>query len=198
MKRSGYWSRRRPMPRRAPVRNGVPASQGSALDDLARAIVMVRAGAAAFPNPDGSLAWQGPCEWHAFEGDSAPRWLQWSHIRGKAVAPRLRWHPLNAKALCSECHLGRWHDSGGWARRDPLAAARMDTRRTAFLNAIRTPEQQAWLMLKNERHEKPKPEAVAAELLATLRAMTHGRPELAMPTDSLAIVLALAEESAAG
>lgn len=184
------------MPKRAAVRNGVPATQSAALDDLARAVVMVRAGASAFPNADGSLAWQGPCEWHKFEGDAAPRWLQWSHIRGKAVAPRLRWHPLNAKALCSECHLGRWHDSGGWGRRDPLAAAKMDTRRTAFLASIRTPEQQAWLMQANERHEKPDAHAIAADLLDVLNALTHRRPHLAMPSESLAVVLSLAEDHA--
>lgn len=82
------------------------------LDMLARHLVMLRANASVIENKKGSPSYHGKCQWCQNK-----RWLQWSHIHPRGKYPWLRWDPDNAVALCSGCHLFKWH-------RDPYAAER--------------------------------------------------------------------------
>lgn len=80
------------------------------LDDFARRIVMIRAGAKQVgrQNESGklSLVWFGACQWCGVR-----RKLQWSHIHSRGAAPHMRWDPDNATAMCAHCHKFRWHDN---------------------------------------------------------------------------------------
>jgi hypothetical protein len=117
------------------------------MDALARAVVMVRAGAVLVPNANGSgWHWQGACEKCRRVRD-----LQWCHIHSQGSTPALRWYPDNAFAACAECHVfGResWHrDVTGamkWLRehRGDAAVDALDfLRRTR-----RKPDHDAWRM----------------------------------------------------
>ncbi len=90
--------RRSPIRRVAARRYGLTAAERLEMDDLARAVVMVRAGASYEPVP-GRLRWFGPCECCSRSGP-----LDWSHILGRAEAPRLVWVPENAMAQVRGCH----------------------------------------------------------------------------------------------
>jgi 5-methylcytosine-specific restriction endonuclease McrA len=88
-------------------RAAITESQRRELNDLAKEICMLRAGAARVEEQKGrrlEVRWYGNCLWCGFEG-----WLQWSHIEPVGEHPRLRWDPDNALALCKRCHLFRWH-----------------------------------------------------------------------------------------
>jgi hypothetical protein len=100
--------RRSPIRRVAASRFGLTAAERLEMDDLARAVVMVRAGASYEPGPK-SLRWFGPCECCEKSGP-----LDWSHILGRAEAPRLVWVPENAMAQVRGCHW-KWTEHKNWA-----------------------------------------------------------------------------------
>lgn len=68
-----------------------------ALDELARTVVMLRAGAVLIEE-DGRRSWVGNCQ-------KCGRWrgLSWCHVFTRA-ALSVRWDPENAFAWCSGCH----------------------------------------------------------------------------------------------
>ena len=74
------------------------------MDDLARTVVMLRAGAVLAETAGGALSWWGGCAWCRLK-----RWLQWAHIHSRGACPPLRWDPDNALALCAGCHKFKWH-----------------------------------------------------------------------------------------
>ena len=73
------------------------------LDDLAKAVVMLRHGAGLLERVRGGFGWWGSCLRCMVVG-----WLQWSHIHSRKVRPRSIWDPDNALALCRRCH-ETWH-----------------------------------------------------------------------------------------
>jgi len=89
-------------------RAGLSRAQRERLDDLARAVVMIRAGATLVPvETRRGWAWWGRCERCMRE-----RFLQWCHVHSQGSTPALKWEPDNAFAGCAECHVfGRnaWH-----------------------------------------------------------------------------------------
>lgn len=108
--RPGGWIRRRTRPARVAKRRvGLSADERKQMDDLARACVMVRIGAAYDIGRDG-LRWFGYCEEcqplaiRDLLPDCEPKPLQWSHILGQGESPRTKWLSENAMAHCSGCH----------------------------------------------------------------------------------------------
>lgn len=110
IRRSGYIARKKRPPRFAKRRVGLDRLEREQMDDLARAVVMVRAGlersgrtgrllGIVYEVGPESLRWSGHCE-----ECGAYRPLQWSHILGQGESPRMKWVVENAMAHCAGCH----------------------------------------------------------------------------------------------
>lgn len=187
--RSAVLRRKNTMRRQAVRRGGMDAVTKRALDDLARAVVMLRVGASAVEMPRRRLGWWGLCQWHAFDwrehriAKLDPDWLQWAHIRSVGAASGLRWVADNAVALCSKCHMGRWHDPKGFGqeRRFLVNDGSLDPRRV-FLNSVRTPEQLA--ALATAPPKKVDGVMAALDLFAELERLAPGRIAWALPRES--------------
>ena len=81
--------------RRGKKRAGASSSLIAQLDDAARTVCMLRAGAQRL-----DTGWWGACQ--KCEKD---RYLQWSHYIGRRLR-RTRWEEDNTFALCAGCHMG--------------------------------------------------------------------------------------------
>lgn len=107
------------LPKVAKRRGGLDRLERLQMDDLCRAVVMVRARAGYDMGPN-ALLWFGWCEECSPPAmrhpDPVP--LDWSHILGRAEAPRLVWVPENAIAHCRGCHYT-------WGLRPSLRADRL-------------------------------------------------------------------------
>lgn len=105
------------MRRSAKRARGLTASQRQEMDDLARTIVMLRAGARLEGRQTDAgrvyYVWVGRCQWCDKHRD-----LQWCHIYSRGAHPSLRWNPDNAFAGCAYCHKFRWHDNPEGERRN--------------------------------------------------------------------------------
>lgn len=164
-------------------RQGLTTSQNEAVDELARAVCMVSAGAAMIA-PEGRRKtkpqWWGRCAWCKREG-----WLQWCHIRSRGSAPALVHDPLNAWAGCSSCHMGRQHDVE--AIQDPFGP-QPEMTYEEFIATIRTPDAIAYLRAEHKGRDVVL-QAVAN--VATLEGLTRGHVERALWPEHLAIVAEL-------
>ncbi len=182
------WFRTRRMRPKAERSAGLIVDQREALDELARAVVMVKAGATPFF--DKRTKWWGLCEWCRKDGKSAPDYLSWCHIRTRNAAPTLVHHPLNAWAGCSRCHMGRQHDV--WGIQDDLAGIALRQAYFDFIAAIRSPGELEWLMSKHERPPGVTP--LGASILrgqdnvTELRTLTHGHIERALRPEHRAVL----------
>jgi len=99
--------RRTPMPRRSRriVAGRNRTEWNERLDDLFRAIVMTKHGAARMPYSSGrGWFWYGRC----LRCDCA-RPLYVSHIEPKGSNGHLRWTEGNAFPFCYACHIQWWH-----------------------------------------------------------------------------------------
>lgn len=104
MKRGGWLRRGAGLRKKSRSRLGLDTLEQDEMESLAKACVMVRAGAFYEINARSlDLSWSGPCEDGC--GRSGP--LQFSHIFGRGEAPRLVWVPENAMAQHPGCHK-RW------------------------------------------------------------------------------------------
>lgn len=147
MRRPWFLARRRLKPK-AERSAGLIVEQREALDELARAVVMVKASATPFFDAK-RTQWWGLCEWCKHDGKASQDYLSWCHIRTRNAAPSLVHHPLNAWAGCSRCHMGRQHDVLGI--QDDLTRIARRQAYFDFVSAIRTPGELEWLMSKHTR-----------------------------------------------
>lgn len=126
-------------------RGGLSRRERLHLDALARAVVMLRAGAVLVAREGGrGWAWWGRCERCQRE-----RFLQWCHVHSVGSAPALRWEPDNAFAACAECHVfGRdaWHrnvsEAMAWLteKRGSVVVERLALRK----RTVRKTDPEAW------------------------------------------------------
>lgn len=92
------------MKRTALRRKGKGFASREYMRRLHTSVVMLRVGAALFPSGARGRSWRGACAWCG-----EVRWLVCSHILAVGKVPSMRYDPDNAFALCSPCHLFRWH-----------------------------------------------------------------------------------------
>lgn len=146
--------KRTPIRKVAQRRGGAAMRDRAACDDLARTVVMLRAGASRMPTLAGATGWFGSCQWCGHK-----RWLQWCHIHARSTAPSLRWEPDNAFAACAGCHLFKWHKDPGMAEEFIVGLMGSERRealrlRSKMRSKVDVAATRAWLELEVARMER--------------------------------------------
>lgn len=187
--RRPWFRTRRSLKPKAERSAGLIVEQREALDELARAVVMVKAGATPFFDAK-RTQWWGLCEWCRKDGKREPDYLSWCHIRTRNAAPLLVHHPLNAWAGCNRCHMGRQHDVLGI--QDDLAGIARRQAYFDFIAAIRSKGELEWLMSKHVRPPGVTPLGWSIlrgqDNVAELRTLTSGHIHRALRPEHRAVL----------
>lgn len=127
------------------------------LDELTKQLVMLRVNASLVRKSNGKESWYGECQWCR-----KTTYLQWCHIHSRGRYAWLRWDADNALAMCSSCHIFKWH-------RDPYLAEQ-------FVTSLLGPAQRAALAEKAMTRSKIDKGAVLQHLQSEIHRLT-GRDE---------------------